>query len=112
MTVGAPLVDLWPKLLSCRQIDAVDAQLASALELKAGQHVSVGLVTCDQDDALYVALDHCTKFADVDVTFGRSFYAGSRHASGPFLRGSPGQRSTAGTTVKRRRNTRRRSSER
>lgn len=77
------LVDVWPKLLSCRQIDAVDAQLAAALELKVGQHVSVGLVTCDQDDALYVALDHCTKFADVDVTFGRSFYAGSRHASGP-----------------------------
>ena len=78
------LVDLWPTLLTCRQIDRVDAQLARALALEAGKHTSVGLVTCDQDDALYVALDHCTKFAEVDVVFGRSFYAGSRHASGPF----------------------------
>jgi ethanolamine utilization protein EutL len=78
------LVDLWPVLLSCRQIDAVDAQLAKALGLHPEKHKSVGLVTCDQDDALYVALDHCTKFADVDVVFGQSFYAGSKHASGPF----------------------------
>ena len=78
------LLDLWPALLSCRQIDRVDAQLAKALGLELPKHLSLGLVTCDQDDALYVALDHCTKFADVDVTFARSFYAGSRHASGPF----------------------------
>ncbi len=78
------LVDLWPKLLACRQIDQLDTQLAGALGIDVARHVSVGLVTCDQDDALYVALDHCTKFADVVVSFGRSFYAGSKHASGPF----------------------------
>jgi ethanolamine utilization protein EutL len=76
-------IDLWPKLLSCRQIDLIDVQLAAQLGLSPEKHRSVGLVTCDQDDALYVALDHCTKFANVDVTFGRSFYAGARHASGP-----------------------------
>jgi ethanolamine utilization protein EutL len=48
------------------------------------RHTSAGLVTCDQDDALYTALDHCTKFAEVDVVFARSFYAGAKHASGPF----------------------------
>lgn len=78
------LVDLWPTLLACRQIDAVDGQLAASLALDAGKHVSLGLVTCDQDDSLYVALDHATKFASVDVVFARSFYAGSKHASGPF----------------------------
>jgi len=78
------VIDLWPKLLACRQIDAVEAQLARALGLDPAKHRSCGLVTCDQDDALYVALDHCTKFANVDVTFGQSFYAGSKHASGPY----------------------------
>jgi ethanolamine utilization protein EutL len=78
------LVDLWPVLVSCRQLDAVDRQLGKALGLNPEKHRSVGLVTCDQDDALYVALDHCTKFAEVDVVFGQSMYAGSKHASGPF----------------------------
>jgi len=85
-TEAAPegLVPLLPRVLACRQIDQVDAQLAAALGLDAGRHTSVGLVTCDQDDALYVALDHATKFANVDVVFGKSFYAGAKHASGPF----------------------------
>jgi ethanolamine utilization protein EutL len=78
------LVDLWPQLLSCRQIDAVDAQLARALGLDDKKHKSAGLVTCDQDDSLYVALDEATKHANVDVVFAKSFYAGSKHASGPF----------------------------
>ncbi len=78
------MIDLWPKMLACRQIDAVDEQLTNALGLDATKHRSCGLVTCDQDDALYIALDHSTKFANVDVMFGQSFYAGSKHASGPF----------------------------
>lgn len=78
------LVDLWPALLACRQIDAVDPQLAHALGLDLDRHKSAGLVTCDQDDSLYVALDEATKHARVDVVFAKSFYAGSKHASGPF----------------------------
>jgi ethanolamine utilization protein EutL len=39
-------------------------------------------VTCDQDDAMYVALDEATKQAPVDVIFAKSFYAGAAHASG------------------------------
>jgi ethanolamine utilization protein EutL len=77
-------VDLWPVLLSCRQIDQVEAALAPALGLDPLRHTTAGLVTCDQDDSLYVALDHATKFANVDVVFAQSFYAGSRHASGPY----------------------------
>lgn len=77
------LVALPATLLSVRQIERIDARFAAALGLDIDRHVSVGLVTCDSDDSLYVALDHCTKFADVDVVFGRSFYAGAAHASGP-----------------------------
>ncbi len=77
------LEPLRPQLLSCRQIQAVDAELARGLGLDGARHVSLGLVTCDQDDALYAALDHATKFADVDVVYAKSFYAGAAHASGP-----------------------------
>jgi ethanolamine utilization protein EutL len=79
-----PLVDLPAALLSCRQIDRVDPQLGRALGLDPERHVSAGLVTCTQDDALYIALDHATKFAPVEVRFAQSFYAGAQHASGPF----------------------------
>ncbi len=78
------LVPLPSRILACRQIDHVDAQLAKAYGLDPEKHASAGLVTGDSDDAMYVALDQATKFADVDVVFGRSFYAGARHSSGPF----------------------------
>ena len=78
------LVPLRPRLLSVRQLELVDPQLAKGLGLDPSRHVSAGLVTCDQDDSLYAALDHATKFAEVDVVYAKSFYAGSAHASGPF----------------------------
>ncbi len=78
------LVALPAKLLAVQLIEQIDAQLATAFNLDPARHTSIGLITCDQDDALYAALDHCTKFAEVDVVFARSFYAGSKHASGPF----------------------------
>ncbi len=77
------LVPLRPALLTCRAIEAVDAQLLKALNVPHTVATAFGLVTCDQDDACYVALDHATKFSDVEVVFARSFYAGSKHASGP-----------------------------
>jgi hypothetical protein len=46
------------------------------------RHTSLGLVTCDQDDSTYVALDEATKHAAVDVVFARSFYAGAGNSSG------------------------------
>lgn len=81
--MARPLVPVRPKLLSCRQLEQVEPQLARALGLDPSRHVSAGLVTCDQDDSLYAALDHATKFAEVDVVYAKSFYAGSGHASGP-----------------------------
>lgn len=78
----AELVAVRPKLLSVRLLEQVEPSLAKALGLGPG-HVSAGLLTCDQDDALYAALDHATKYAEVDVVYAKSFFAGAAHASGP-----------------------------
>lgn len=77
------LVPLRPKLLSCRLIPRADRAFAAALGCDSGQ-AALGLVTCDQDDSLYTALDHATKFAPVEVVYAKSFYAGAAHASGPY----------------------------
>ncbi len=78
----AGLTPLPPQLLSCRLIPQIDGQLREHYGL-SGRHVAAGLVTADQDDATYAALDHATKFADVAVTYAKSLYAGAAHASGP-----------------------------
>ncbi|MFW5740164.1 MAG: ethanolamine utilization microcompartment protein EutL [Myxococcota bacterium] len=77
------IVPIAPKILACRELPAADAHLLRALGIDVHRHPSLGLLTCDQDDSLYVALDHATKFAEVEVLFARSFYAGAAHASGP-----------------------------
>jgi ethanolamine utilization protein EutL len=66
-----------------RLLPSAAAELSRSLGVPEGLP-SIALVTCDQDDPLYAALDHATKMAEVEVTFARSFYAGSRHASGPW----------------------------
>lgn len=76
------LTPLRPQLLSCRMLHAAAEPLRAQLGC-GPQHVSLGLVTADQDDALYAALDHATKFAAVDVVYAKSFYAGAGNASGP-----------------------------
>ena len=65
------LIPLRPKLLSVRQLEQVEPQLARSLGLDPVRHVSAGLITCDQDDSLYAALDHATKYADVDVVYAK-----------------------------------------
>lgn len=70
------------KLLSCQLIPHADAALRGQFPGAAGW-TSLGLVTADQDDSTYAALDHATKFAEVEVVFAKSFYAGAAHASGP-----------------------------
>jgi len=71
-----------PTVLSVRRIPSADPSLLVAYGADPSRHTSLGLVTCDQDDAMYVALDEATKHAPVDVVFARSFYAGAAHASG------------------------------
>lgn len=78
------LIPLKPKILSRQLIHQVTPALAKQYGAKQTDHVSLGLVTCDFDDALFVALDESTKHANVEVIYAKSFYAGSNHASGPF----------------------------
>ena len=71
-----------PRVLSVQRIPGADPALLRAYGADPARHRALGLVTCDQDDPTYVALDEATKHADVDVVFAKSFYAGSGHASG------------------------------
>jgi ethanolamine utilization protein EutL len=71
-----------PTVLSVRCIPSADPAVLAAYGADGARHAALGLVTCDQDDALYVALDEATKHASVDVVFAHSFYAGAAHASG------------------------------
>ncbi|MEO7732645.1 MAG: BMC domain-containing protein, partial [Kofleriaceae bacterium] len=71
-----------PTVLSVRRLQNADPALIRAYGGDPEKHTSLGLVTCDQDDAMYVALDEATKHAQVEVIFARSFYAGAAHASG------------------------------
>ncbi len=79
MTILDPIK---PTILAARIIPNVHPEFARKLGLSPS-HRSVALLTCDIDDALYVALDEATKKAQVDVVYARSFYAGAAHASGP-----------------------------
>jgi ethanolamine utilization protein EutL len=71
-----------PTVLSVRRLQRADPALVKSYGGDPAKHTSLGLVTCDQDDAMYVALDEATKHAPVDVIFAKSFYAGAAHASG------------------------------
>src|SRR5688500_19794199 len=75
------LQPLHAKALAVRLIPNVDADLAERLKLRTEQR-SLGLLTSDNDDATYVAIDEATKMAAVEVVYAHSFYAGARHASG------------------------------
>lgn len=71
-----------PAILSVRRIPAAHPSVLEAYGADPARHTSLGLVTCDQDDSTYVALDEATKHANVDVVYARSFYAGADHSSG------------------------------
>lgn len=71
-----------PIVLSVRRLPHADPALIRAYGGDPARHTSLGLVTVDQDDPTYVALDEATKHANVDVIFAKSFYAGSAHSSG------------------------------
>ncbi|KAB7706656.1 ethanolamine utilization microcompartment protein EutL [Bacillus aerolatus] len=70
------------EILSIRVIPNVDQGLAKKFKL-ASSHRSIGLFTATSDDIGYTALDEATKYADVDVVYAKSFYAGANYSSGP-----------------------------
>jgi ethanolamine utilization protein EutL len=71
-----------PTVLSVRRLPNADPAMIRAYGGDPERHRSLGLVTVDQDDPTYVALDEATKHAAVDVIFAKSFYAGAAHSSG------------------------------
>ncbi len=70
------------KVLAVRYLANAAAPLCQALGAPEG-YTSLGMLTTDSDDATYIALDEATKAADVQVCYGRSFYAGAANASTP-----------------------------
>lgn len=80
--MSALLEPILPKVLAVQMIPNATPAVLTAYGADPSKHTSLGLVTVDQDDPTYVALDEATKHAPVDVVFARSFYAGSAHASG------------------------------
>jgi ethanolamine utilization protein EutL len=71
------------KVLAVRYLPNVSPALAHGLGAPAG-YPSLGMLTTDSDDATYIALDAATKAAEVEVAYGRSFYAGAANASTPY----------------------------
>ena len=70
------------KVLAVRYLANAAPQLCEGLGIPKGLP-SLGLLTTDCDDATYIALDTATKAAEVEVAYGRSFYAGAANASTP-----------------------------
>lgn len=70
------------KVLAVRYLANASAALCQALGAPKG-YPALALLTTDCDDATYIALDEATKAADVQVAYGRSFYAGAGNASTP-----------------------------
>ena len=70
------------KVLAVRYLANATPALCAALGAPKG-YPSLGMLTTDCDDATYIALDAATKAAEVEVAYGRSFYAGAANASTP-----------------------------
>ena len=70
------------KVLAVRYLNNASSGLCKALGAPEG-YPSLGLLTTDCDDATYIALDAATKAAEVEVAYGRSFYAGAPNATTP-----------------------------
>ena len=69
-------------VLAVRYLANASQSLCDALGAPKG-YPALGLLTTDCDDATYIALDAATKAAEVEVAYGRSFYAGAANASTP-----------------------------
>ena len=70
------------KILAVRYLANASPALAEGLGAPRGYRC-LGMLTTDSDDATYIALDAATKAAEVQVCYGRSFYAGAANASTP-----------------------------
>lgn len=71
------------KVLAVRYLANASPALLKGLG-SSSAYPSLGMLTTDSDDPTYIALDEATKAADVQVCYGRSFYAGAGNASTPY----------------------------
>ncbi len=71
------------KVLAVRYLSGAAEPLAQALGADKA-YPCLGLLTTDCDDVTYIALDEATKAAEVQVCYGRSFYAGAANATTPY----------------------------
>lgn len=78
----AVLDPIKPHVLAARIIPNIVPGFAKQIKLREDER-SIAFFTTDLDDATYAAIDDATKHADVRVAYAKSFYAGSRHSSGP-----------------------------
>src|SRR5205809_52503 len=78
-----PLNTVRPKILSARLIPAPHSDLTSAVEGKKAIGNSYGLVSCDFQPALFVALDEATKSSPVTIVRARPVVAGLPRLSDP-----------------------------
>ncbi len=70
------------RVLAVRYLANASPSLCRGLGAPEG-YPSLAMLTTDCDDATYIALDAATKAAEVEVAYGRSFYAGAANASTP-----------------------------
>ena len=70
------------KVLAVRYLPNASESLLEGLGVGPGRPC-LAFLTTDCDDATYIALDEATKAADVEVSYGHSFYAGAANASTP-----------------------------
>ena len=70
------------RVLAVRYLPGADPELCRQLGAPEG-YPALAMLTTDCDDATYIALDAATKAAEVQVAYGRSFYAGAANASTP-----------------------------
>ena len=64
-----------PKVLGVRKIPLLNPFLAQEFSININ-HLSAGLITCDKEHSLIVALDEATKKSDASVILNKSFYGG------------------------------------
>lgn len=68
------------QILCAKVIPNASPAICKALGIKK-HYPSLALFSADSDDVTYIALDHATKEASVEVVYGRSLYAGAANAS-------------------------------
>ena len=72
-----------PRLLSVKLIPSPHPEAFRFLKGKFEAGESLGLVTCDQDHSLFVALDEATKASPVNVAYAHSVYSGLSRTQDP-----------------------------